>query len=50
MADGNMILDKSGTRALVLGVRDELKDPTQDRFVAHFVTCPDAREHRKPRR
>lgn len=35
-------------RALVLGKGDVL-DPGVQRFTSHFVTCPDAAQHRRSR-
>lgn len=44
--DGNLWLHNDGNGWVVLSVT-EATDAAAPRYVAHFVTCPDAARHRK---
>jgi len=53
VAGGNLrVIRHPIPTVLVVGPTIDLFDPDDDgtRYVAHFTTCPDADEHRTPRR
>jgi hypothetical protein len=50
VVDGNLVLvvrkDETGKR-LIANVYDGAKDRGRNRYVSHFVTCPNSTQHRR---
>jgi hypothetical protein len=47
---GNLVLTLRGGELLISSFRMDVHGPTRNRYVSHFVTCPNADQHRKGRR
>jgi hypothetical protein len=47
--DGNVVLEARGQGSIARVLRDGETPPSGPRYVTHFVTCPDAGQHRRRR-